>query len=158
MNPQESQQVIARDEKYVPSTKRVKISPTNVRLETTMHQQEESFQVIIDVIKNSTCFKQRSESYDIKESMSIHCGFVKGDTPGCKTGFDIDDSDFFEMDQCRGIIVASAIYGVYDLIQQPKNISESSKQKVCFFIFVDEETASFLRNSSDLDDSRRIGL
>ncbi|GJW11841.1 hypothetical protein Tco_1577668 [Tanacetum coccineum] len=35
----------------------VKISPTNVRLETTVHQKEEIFQVIIDVIKNSTCFK-----------------------------------------------------------------------------------------------------
>ncbi|GJV42024.1 hypothetical protein Tco_1420464 [Tanacetum coccineum] len=34
INPQETQQVIARDEKWVPSTKRVKISPTNVRLET----------------------------------------------------------------------------------------------------------------------------
>nr|GEY37110.1 Rho GTPase-activating protein like [Tanacetum cinerariifolium] len=102
--------------------------------------------------------KQRSESYDIKESMSVHCGFVKGDTPGRKTGFDIDDSDLFEMDQCRGIVVASAIFGAYDLIQQPKNISESAKQNVCFFMFVDEETASFLRNSSDLDDSKRIGL
>nr|GFD58200.1 Rho GTPase-activating protein like [Tanacetum cinerariifolium] len=61
-----------------------------------------------------------------------------------KTGFDIDDSDLFEMDQCRGIVVASAIFGAYDLIQQPKNISESAKQNVCFFMFVDEETASFL--------------
>ncbi|GJW13626.1 hypothetical protein Tco_0017759 [Tanacetum coccineum] len=57
MNPQETQQVIARDEKWVPSTERVKIIPTNVRLETTVHQKEETFQVIIDVIKNSTCFK-----------------------------------------------------------------------------------------------------
>ncbi|GKA97916.1 Rho GTPase-activating protein like protein [Tanacetum coccineum] len=102
--------------------------------------------------------KQRSESYDMKESMSVHCGFVKGDMPGRKTGFDIDDSDLFEMDQCQGIVVASAIFGAYDLIQQPKNISESAKQNVCFFMFVDEETASFLRNSSDLDDSKRIGL
>ncbi|GKC61808.1 hypothetical protein Tco_1089406, partial [Tanacetum coccineum] len=36
MNPQETQQVVARDEKWVPSTERVKISSTNVRLETTM--------------------------------------------------------------------------------------------------------------------------
>nr|GEX11022.1 hypothetical protein [Tanacetum cinerariifolium] len=57
MNPQETQQVVARDEKWVPSTERVKISSTNVRLETTMHQKEETFQFIIDVIKNSTYFK-----------------------------------------------------------------------------------------------------
>ncbi|GJV50701.1 hypothetical protein Tco_1446442 [Tanacetum coccineum] len=34
INLQETQQVIARDEKWVPSTERVKISPTNVRMET----------------------------------------------------------------------------------------------------------------------------
>ncbi|GKE32190.1 hypothetical protein Tco_1451512, partial [Tanacetum coccineum] len=57
MNPQETQKVIARDERWVPSTERVKISYTNVRLETTVHQKEETFQVVIDVIKNSTYFK-----------------------------------------------------------------------------------------------------
>ncbi|GKA96836.1 retrovirus-related pol polyprotein from transposon TNT 1-94 [Tanacetum coccineum] len=41
----------------VPTKERVKISTTNVRLETTVPQKEETFQVIIDVIKNSTCFK-----------------------------------------------------------------------------------------------------
>nr|XP_043624391.1 probable hexosyltransferase MUCI70 [Erigeron canadensis] len=101
--------------------------------------------------------KQRFESYDIKESMSVHCGFVRGDKPGRNTGFDIDDSDLFEMEECRGVVVASAIFGAYDLIQQPKNISETAK-KLCFFMFVDEETARFLRNSSALDDSKRIGL
>ncbi|GJV18679.1 hypothetical protein Tco_1367699 [Tanacetum coccineum] len=57
MNPIETQQIVARDEKWVPSTERVKISSTNVRLETTVQQKEETFQVVIDVIKNSTCFK-----------------------------------------------------------------------------------------------------
>ncbi|KAK9065339.1 hypothetical protein SSX86_016722 [Deinandra increscens subsp. villosa] len=102
--------------------------------------------------------KQRLESYDIKESMTVHCGFVRGDKPGRKTRFDIDDSDLFEMDRCRGVVVASAIFGAYDLIQQPKNISETAKKNVCFFMFVDEETANFLRNSSHVDDSERIGL
>ncbi|KAK9065342.1 hypothetical protein SSX86_016725 [Deinandra increscens subsp. villosa] len=102
--------------------------------------------------------KQRLESYDIKESMTVHCGFVRGDKPGRKTRFDIDDSDLFEMDRCRGVVVASAIFGAYDLIQQPKNISETAKKNVCFFMFVHEETANFLRNSNHLDDSKRIGL
>ncbi|GKA86844.1 retrovirus-related pol polyprotein from transposon TNT 1-94 [Tanacetum coccineum] len=57
----------ARDEKWVPSVKRVKISPTNLRLETTVHQKEETFQVIIDVIKNSTCFKAFTISADVPE-------------------------------------------------------------------------------------------
>nr|GEY87228.1 hypothetical protein [Tanacetum cinerariifolium] len=38
MNPQETQQVAARDEKWVPFSERVKISSTNIRLETTMLQ------------------------------------------------------------------------------------------------------------------------
>ncbi|GJR89447.1 hypothetical protein Tco_0213458 [Tanacetum coccineum] len=66
MNPQETQQVIVHDEKWVPSTKRVKISPTNVRLETTEHQKEETFQVIIDV-KNSMCFKAFPISAEVPE-------------------------------------------------------------------------------------------
>ncbi|GJV74089.1 hypothetical protein Tco_1494084 [Tanacetum coccineum] len=45
MNPQETQQVVARDEKQVPSIERVKISSTNIRLETTVPQKEETFQV-----------------------------------------------------------------------------------------------------------------
>ncbi|GKC85656.1 Rho GTPase-activating protein like protein, partial [Tanacetum coccineum] len=102
--------------------------------------------------------KQRLESYQVKESMTVHCGFVAGDKPGRKTGFDIDDSDIFEMDQCRGVLVASAIFGAYDLIQQPKNISDFSKKNVCFFMFVDEQTEGFLKSSSNLDRSKRIGL
>ncbi|GJW11466.1 hypothetical protein Tco_1577293 [Tanacetum coccineum] len=49
--------ITARDEKWVPTKERVKISTTNVRPETTLPQKEETFQVIIDVIKNSTCCK-----------------------------------------------------------------------------------------------------
>ncbi|GKC56389.1 retrovirus-related pol polyprotein from transposon TNT 1-94 [Tanacetum coccineum] len=66
-NPQEIQQVTAHDEKWVPSTKRVKISSTNVRLETTMQQKEETFQVVIDIIMNSTCFKAFTISADVPE-------------------------------------------------------------------------------------------
>ncbi|GKA76958.1 hypothetical protein Tco_0783419 [Tanacetum coccineum] len=57
MNQEQIRQVTARDEKWVPAKERVKISTTNVRLETTVPQKEETFQVIIDVIKNSTCYK-----------------------------------------------------------------------------------------------------
>ncbi|GJZ08914.1 hypothetical protein Tco_0543197 [Tanacetum coccineum] len=54
MNPQETQQVAAHDEKWVPSTERVKISSTNIRLETTVPQKEETFQVtILDILSKS---------------------------------------------------------------------------------------------------------
>ncbi|GJY84100.1 retrovirus-related pol polyprotein from transposon TNT 1-94 [Tanacetum coccineum] len=51
----------------VPTTKRVNISTTNVRLETTVKQKEETFQVVIDVIKNSTCFKAFTISANVPE-------------------------------------------------------------------------------------------
>ncbi|GKB20308.1 hypothetical protein Tco_0854231 [Tanacetum coccineum] len=57
MNQEQIRQVTARDKKWVPAKERVKISTINVRLETTVPQKEETFQVIIDVIKNSTCYK-----------------------------------------------------------------------------------------------------
>ncbi|GJU19120.1 hypothetical protein Tco_1147086 [Tanacetum coccineum] len=67
MNPQETQQVVARDEKWVPFTERVKISSTNVRLETTVPQKEETFQVVIDLVKNSSCFKAFTISADVQK-------------------------------------------------------------------------------------------
>ncbi|KAJ6935523.1 hypothetical protein NC652_010515 [Populus alba x Populus x berolinensis] len=102
--------------------------------------------------------KHRSDSYHIRESMSVHCGFVQGKRPGQNTGFDMDEIDLEAMDQCHGVVVASAIFGAFDDIQQPHNISEYSKNTVCFFMFVDEETEAYLKNNSGLDDSRKIGL
>lgn len=102
--------------------------------------------------------KQRNNSFDIKESMNIHCGFVKGNRPGHKTGFDIDEADLLEMEQCHGIVVASAVFGNYDIIQQPKNISEAAKRDACFYMFLDEETEAYMKNSSVLGSTKKVGL
>ncbi|GJS33370.1 hypothetical protein Tco_0531752 [Tanacetum coccineum] len=67
MNQVVTHQVAARDEKWVPTKERVKISTTNVRLEITVPQKEETFQVIIDVIKNSTCYKAFTISAEVPE-------------------------------------------------------------------------------------------
>ncbi|KAL3624891.1 putative hexosyltransferase muci70 [Castilleja foliolosa] len=101
---------------------------------------------------------QRNDSYNIRESMSVHCGFVRGIKPGRQTGFDINDSGLLEMENCRGVVVASAIFGAFDLIRQPKSISEYTQKNVCFHMFVDEETNSFLRNSSALDGNEKVGF
>ncbi|GJS15658.1 hypothetical protein Tco_0410130 [Tanacetum coccineum] len=63
----ETLQAAAHDEKWVPSAERVKINSTNIKLETTVPQKEETFQVVIDVIKNSTCFKAFTISVDVPE-------------------------------------------------------------------------------------------
>lgn len=102
--------------------------------------------------------QQRSDSYDIKESMTVHCGFVRGSRPGQGSGFEIDNADLLEMEQCHGVVVASAIFGNYDILQQPRNISEAAKRSVCFYMFVDEETEAYIKNSTSLDSEKRVGL
>ncbi|KAK8472520.1 hypothetical protein PHAVU_002G228900 [Phaseolus vulgaris] len=102
--------------------------------------------------------KQRNDSFDIRESMSVHCGFLRGIKPGHKTGFDIDEADLSEMEQCNGVVVASAIFGNFDEINEPKNVSDYSRKTVCFLMFVDEETEKYLGSSGRLGSSKKIGL
>ncbi|GJY64741.1 putative reverse transcriptase domain-containing protein [Tanacetum coccineum] len=63
----ETQQVAAHDEKWVLFTERVKIISTIFRLETIVPQKEETFQVVIDLIKNSPSFKAFTISIDVLE-------------------------------------------------------------------------------------------
>ena len=104
--------------------------------------------------------RQRNESFDIRESMSVHygyvscfvwcfpsvylwvlnkgvCGynlfvsvikgispillltsftFVRGSKPGRNIGFDMDEDDLVEMEQCHGVVAASAIFGLYYMV------------------------------------------
>ena len=48
--------------------------------------------------------------------------------------------------------------GAFDLLRQPKNISDYSKENVCFYMFVAEETEALLRNSSAVDVNKKNGL
>ncbi|PON68015.1 hypothetical protein PanWU01x14_098190 [Parasponia andersonii] len=102
--------------------------------------------------------KQRDDSFDVKESMKVHCGFVKGSKPGYQTGFDIDEADLAELEQSHEVIVASAIFGNYDIIQQPKNVSDLARKKIPFYMFIDEETEAYLKNSSVLVSGKWVGM
>lgn len=102
--------------------------------------------------------EQRKKSFDVNESMTVHCGFVRGKKPGQGTGFDINDDDLLKMEQCRELVVASAIFGNYDMIQHPRNVSEFSKANACFYMFVDEETKAYVKNSSALYRDNKVGL
>eukprot|EP00249_Psilotum_nudum_P014361 c24783_g1_i2 orf=397-1842(-) len=101
--------------------------------------------------------EQRDKSFQVQESMQIHCGFVKGSKPGVRTGFDIDEEDLIDMGKCQ-VVVASAIFGNYDQMQQPKNISQEAMNSVCFFIFIDEETEQFLKKERPSGNIKKIGL
>ncbi|KMS97994.1 hypothetical protein BVRB_4g096760 [Beta vulgaris subsp. vulgaris] len=102
--------------------------------------------------------KQRTDAFDIKDSMTVHCGFVKGSSPGRGSGFDIDEDDLSELNKYHDVIVASAIFGNYDVIQEPINISESAKRHVPFYMFIDEETENYMTNKSVLTSSKLVGL
>ncbi|KAM1235525.1 hypothetical protein ACFX13_005058 [Malus domestica] len=102
--------------------------------------------------------KQRSDSYDIRESMSVHCGFVRGSKPGRNTGYDLDEIDLNDMEQCNGVVVASAIFGNFDEINQPRNISDYSKETVCFYMFIDDVTEAYLRTSGKMGGDRKVGI
>ncbi|AQK94845.1 Inner membrane protein oxaA [Zea mays] len=131
--------------------------------------------------------EERDKSYDIKDSMTVHCGFVRGKVPGLNTGFDIDEADHSEMQLCQSTVVASAIFGNYnfgfqsslqiaftlaykyyvhlltnfsgnyDVMQQPENISKFSKDTVCFFMFLEEETEAAIKNTT-IGHTKKIGL
>ncbi|RYR66139.1 hypothetical protein Ahy_A03g012083 isoform A [Arachis hypogaea] len=45
-----------------------------------------------------------------------HARFVRGAKPGHNTGFDIDEADILEMEKCNGVVVASAIFGLCNMI------------------------------------------
>ncbi|XP_054816619.1 probable hexosyltransferase MUCI70 isoform X2 [Prosopis cineraria] len=102
--------------------------------------------------------EDRDAAFDIKETMTVHCGFVKGSRPGHQTGFDIDEADILMLDEYHDIIVASGIFGNYDVIQQPKNISKEAKKHIPFYMFIDEETEIYMKNASILGSSKRVGL
>nr|GEX87410.1 hypothetical protein [Tanacetum cinerariifolium] len=55
MNPQQIQQT-ARDEALVPTADRVKINSTNMRIVPTLTQKEETYQVMLDILKTSPCY------------------------------------------------------------------------------------------------------
>ena len=48
--------------------------------------------------------------------------------------------------------------GNYDVLQQPKNISEEAKKEIPFYMFIDEETKTYMKNASILGIGKRLGL
>nr|GEX69102.1 hypothetical protein [Tanacetum cinerariifolium] len=66
VNQEEIQQA-ARDETLVPTVERVKISSTNKRIDPTLTQKEETFQVVLDLIKASPCYNAFLVTIDVPE-------------------------------------------------------------------------------------------
>nr|GFB10500.1 hypothetical protein [Tanacetum cinerariifolium] len=60
-------QQAALEEKRVPKADRVKISTTNMRIDPTMTQKEKTYQVVLDIIKNTTFYTTFFSTIDVNQ-------------------------------------------------------------------------------------------
>ncbi|GJT08788.1 hypothetical protein Tco_0843250 [Tanacetum coccineum] len=91
MNQEQIQQA-ARDEALVPSADRIKINYTNMRIDPTMTQKEETYKVILDIIKNSACYNAFLVIADVlKIYMQQFWNIVKKVKKSSFYEFDLDD-------------------------------------------------------------------
>nr|GEU34060.1 hypothetical protein [Tanacetum cinerariifolium] len=70
---QEQAQQAARDEKLVPTKDKVKTGKSNLRMDPTLTQKEETYQVMLDIIKNTSCCNTFLTSVDVPRCMLITC-------------------------------------------------------------------------------------
>ncbi|GKB32786.1 hypothetical protein Tco_0872187 [Tanacetum coccineum] len=64
---QEQAQQAARDEKLVSTKDRVKIGKSNIRIDPTLTQKEKTYQVILDIIKDTLCYNAFLITADVHE-------------------------------------------------------------------------------------------
>ncbi|PON67070.1 hypothetical protein TorRG33x02_265980 [Trema orientale] len=103
--------------------------------------------------------EERQQSFYAK-NQTLHCGFVKGPPGYPSTEFDLEEKDKAYMKTCK-IVVSSCIFGNSDFLRRPasKQISEYSRNNVCFVMFVDEQTLSKLSSEGTVpDDGGKVGL
>ncbi|KAL1563474.1 putative hexosyltransferase MUCI70 [Salvia divinorum] len=86
-------------------------------------------------------WQQRDESFKIKPTMEVHCGFMKGG------GEEMDPRDVEYVKKCK-FVVATGIFDAYDMPHQPSNISKRSQTLFCFLMVVDEVSLEFIKNNA----------
>ncbi|CAI0407953.1 unnamed protein product [Linum tenue] len=86
---------------------------------------------------------EREESFKIKPSMKVHCGFIRNG------GAEMDPNDIEYVKKCR-FVVASGIFDGYDVPHQPSNISHRSKELFCFLMVVDEVSLEFIKENTTI--------
>ncbi|KAG2545614.1 probable hexosyltransferase MUCI70 [Panicum virgatum] len=95
---------------------------------------------------------EREESFKIKESMIVHCGFCN------ENWFQVSAVDREYMRYCR-IVVATCAFGGGDDLHQPIGMTENSIRKVCYVAFWDEVTrASQEEEGNKIGEDNMIGL
>ncbi|RZB67981.1 hypothetical protein D0Y65_038002 [Glycine soja] len=69
-------------------------------------------------------FDQRDQSFEVKETLAVHCGFYS-----VNGGFKISDEDKSYMQGCK-VVVSTCAFGGGDDLYQPIGMSEASLKKV----------------------------
>ncbi|XP_022876150.1 uncharacterized protein LOC111394529 isoform X1 [Olea europaea var. sylvestris] len=100
-------------------------------------------------------WQQRDESFKVKSTMKVHCGFMQGG------GAEMTLKDVKYVKKCR-FVVASGIFDGYDTPHQPSNISKRSERLFCFLMVVDEVSLDFIKNNvtvrEDDDGGQWVGI
>ncbi|KAL1812261.1 hypothetical protein ACET3Z_022326 [Daucus carota] len=98
---------------------------------------------------------QREESFKLKSTMKVHCGFIKNG------GAEMLRKDIDYVKNCK-FVVASGIFDGYDAPHQPSNISERSQKLFCFLMVVDEVSLKFIKKNTsvrlDSEDGEWVGI
>ncbi|XP_062212533.1 probable hexosyltransferase MUCI70 [Phragmites australis] len=96
---------------------------------------------------------EREESFKIKESVMVHCGFYSE-----SGGFRVSDVDKEYMRSCS-VVVATCAFGGGDDLHQPVGMTEESIRKVCYVAFWDEVTrAAQEEEGNKIGEDLMIGL
>ncbi|KAI8553980.1 hypothetical protein RHMOL_Rhmol05G0060900 [Rhododendron molle] len=98
---------------------------------------------------------QRDESFELKSSMKVHCGFMRGG------GAEMAPKDIRYAKNCR-FVVASGIFDGYDTPHQPSDVSPRSQKLFCFLMVVDEISIDFIKKNvtvrEDKDGGQWVGI
>ncbi|KAL6997907.1 hypothetical protein U1Q18_008031 [Sarracenia purpurea var. burkii] len=98
---------------------------------------------------------QREESFKLKSTMKVHCGFMQGG------GAEMATKDIKYAENCR-FVVASGIFDEYDTPHQPTNLSPRSQKLFCFLMVVDEVSINFIKKNvtvrEDNDAGQWVGI
>ncbi|XP_073309585.1 probable hexosyltransferase MUCI70 isoform X2 [Primulina huaijiensis] len=88
-------------------------------------------------------WQQREESFKVKPTMKVHCGFMQGG------GAEMASKDVHYVKKCK-FVVASGIFDAYDTPHQPSNISKRSESLFCFLMVVDEVSLDFIKKNATI--------
>ncbi|KAI3442628.1 uncharacterized protein J3R85_000860 [Psidium guajava] len=102
--------------------------------ERASFSRQQAQQTKFNIFTGNQTLDQRDESFQVKETVKVHCGFY---TDG--GGFQISEEDQTYLQSCK-VAVATCAFGGGDDLYQPIGMTESSIKRVCYTAFWDEIT------------------